>query len=214
MCKLIRDRHGSSSDGKFFSCIAVHLLKYFFIILETMPKRRSPDAVPIAKAPGNQAAIAKKWWGQKNKTVTVMFQENKSLVEEREGLKEEINKLRPEAAELENERARLDLVNVSLKEEMHNIRRQLDEIKQQKERLISENAALNAFNDSLVEDNSELQESLLDAEYMECSNVISNAVEPYGGFAKIADKARCILAVGAAIVALSGVLMKKTHNIT
>ncbi len=27
MCKLLFDRHGSSSDGKFLCCIAVHLLK-------------------------------------------------------------------------------------------------------------------------------------------------------------------------------------------
>jgi hypothetical protein len=49
-----------------------------------MPKRYSSDALPITKAPCNQEAIAKKCWGQKNITVTVIRQENKSLVEGRE----------------------------------------------------------------------------------------------------------------------------------
>lgn len=72
----------------------------------------------------------------------------------------------------------MDSVNVLLKEEIVNIRQQLDELKQQQEKLISKIDALNAFNDSLVEDNSAIQESLLDAECMDCSNVISNAVDP------------------------------------
>ncbi len=117
----------------------------------------------------------------------------------------EVEALRKERDELLRERDKLKDSNKTLVHLNHTITAERDELRSSNESLARDHAMLSTALVDSMEQYEELQENW---------NPLTSSLEDYGGFKKVTDKSSRVLAVGAAILALLSVLMKRTQPIT